>query len=170
MTRKTSTPRWLSITRKIMIYIGGATFLPMLFGKIGIMKHFVRSFYLFMKKEYFNSIFFVFVFYFCFSSNSYIYNHLLYNSVHSDIYFYRRYIWKGDQHKETPTLLQWYVQVVEEQETSFSCMLVLLLYKHSYRIFLLKTVGSCTCVWNIQISLHELFVNQREYQQLLFWL
>jgi hypothetical protein len=34
--RKTSTPRWLSITRKIMIYIGGATFLPMLFGKIGI--------------------------------------------------------------------------------------------------------------------------------------
>ena len=34
--RKTSTPKWLSITRKVMIYLGGATFLSMLFGKIGI--------------------------------------------------------------------------------------------------------------------------------------
>jgi hypothetical protein len=34
--RKTYTPKWLSIARKVMIYLGGAAFLPMLFGKIGI--------------------------------------------------------------------------------------------------------------------------------------
>jgi hypothetical protein len=35
-TRKTNTPRWLSLTRKAMIYLGGATFLPMFFTKAGI--------------------------------------------------------------------------------------------------------------------------------------
>jgi hypothetical protein len=35
-TRKTNTHRWLSITRKVMIYLGGATFLPMFFTKAGI--------------------------------------------------------------------------------------------------------------------------------------
>lgn len=34
--RKTNTPRWLSITRRVMIYLGGATFLPMFFTKAGI--------------------------------------------------------------------------------------------------------------------------------------
>ena len=36
MTRKTNTPKWLSLLRKIMIYLGGATFLPMLFTKTGV--------------------------------------------------------------------------------------------------------------------------------------
>lgn len=37
MTRKTSTPKWLSITRKVMIYLGtGGTFLTMTFTKLGI--------------------------------------------------------------------------------------------------------------------------------------
>jgi hypothetical protein len=35
-TRKTNTPLALSITRKVMIYLGGATFLPMFFTKAGI--------------------------------------------------------------------------------------------------------------------------------------
>jgi hypothetical protein len=36
MTRKTNTPRYLSLIRKAMIYLGGATFLPMFFSKAGI--------------------------------------------------------------------------------------------------------------------------------------
>ena len=36
MTRKTNTPRYLSLLRKGMIYLGGATFLPMFFTKAGI--------------------------------------------------------------------------------------------------------------------------------------
>ena len=36
MTRKTNTPRYLSLIRKAMIYLGGATFLPMFFTKAGI--------------------------------------------------------------------------------------------------------------------------------------
>ena len=36
MTRKTNTPRYLSLLRKAMIYLGGATFLPMFFTKAGI--------------------------------------------------------------------------------------------------------------------------------------
>jgi len=36
MTRKTNTPRYLSLLRKAMIYLGGATFLPMFFSKAGI--------------------------------------------------------------------------------------------------------------------------------------
>ena len=36
MTRKTNTPRYLSLIRKSMIYLGGATFLPMFFTKAGI--------------------------------------------------------------------------------------------------------------------------------------
>ena len=35
-TRKTNTPRYLSLIRKAMIYLGGATFLPMFFTKAGI--------------------------------------------------------------------------------------------------------------------------------------
>ena len=36
MTRKTNTPRYLSLIRKAMIYLGGATVLPMFFTKAGI--------------------------------------------------------------------------------------------------------------------------------------
>lgn len=32
--RKKVTPRWLSITRKVMVYVGGSTFLVMLFAKL----------------------------------------------------------------------------------------------------------------------------------------
>lgn len=37
MRRKTNTPVWISITRKVMIYLGtGGTFLTMTFTKLGI--------------------------------------------------------------------------------------------------------------------------------------
>lgn len=37
MRRKTNTPVWISITRKVMIYLGsGGTFLTMTFTKMGI--------------------------------------------------------------------------------------------------------------------------------------
>lgn len=37
MKRKTNTPVWISITRKVMIYLGtGGTFLTMTFTKMGI--------------------------------------------------------------------------------------------------------------------------------------
>ena len=37
MKRKTNTPLWVSITRKVMIYLGtGGTFLTMTFTKMGI--------------------------------------------------------------------------------------------------------------------------------------
>lgn len=37
MRRKTNTPLWISLTRKIMIYLGtGGTFLTMTFTKLGI--------------------------------------------------------------------------------------------------------------------------------------
>jgi|APGre2960657373_1045057.scaffolds.fasta_scaffold230345_1 hypothetical protein len=32
--RKKITPRWLSITRKVMVYIGGSTFLVMVLAKL----------------------------------------------------------------------------------------------------------------------------------------